>query len=103
MSKELSIKLGDFDKMDRTCQVLQNHMDVLERRQASLRMISLAISEALEELWWTAGTSAKQKIRRVEELAQGIRNEDSITVEPTFAVEPVVSIKPGQKGHRRIR
>ena len=94
MSKELveqhvqsmvdeSVNLGDFDKLDRTTiEVLRRHIAVLESRQTSLRAISLAISDALRELWWSAGTDARRKIERVSELALEIRNEDAITVDP---------------------
>ena len=76
---------GDWDRMDRTAiDVLRRHITVLENQQASLRAISLAISDALGELWWSAGTDAKKKIERVRELAQEIRNEDAITVEPVI-------------------
>ena len=60
----------------------------LESRLASLKAISLAISDALGELWWSAGTDAKKKIERVRELAQEIRNEDAITVEPVIPAKP---------------
>ena len=115
MSKELveqhvqsmvdeATKQGDWDRMDRTTiEVLRRHIAVLESRQAGLREISLSISEALGELWWTAGTDARQRIRRVQELAQEIRNEDAITVEPTLTVEPTVPGKPSQESHGRSR
>lgn len=79
-----------------TISVMKQHIAVLEGRQASLRNISLAISDALGELWWSAGTDAKKKIERVRELAQEIRDEDSITVEPVINC-------PAQANHRRIR
>jgi hypothetical protein len=94
MSKELverhiqamvdeAIKSADFDKLDRaTIEVMRRHIAVLESRQASLKTISLAISDALRELWWSAGTDARRRIDRVGELALEIRNEESITVEP---------------------
>lgn len=75
----------------------------LESRLASLKAISLAISDALGDLWWTAGADAKQRIRRVQELAQEIRNEDAITVEPTLTAELTVPGKPRQESHRRRR
>ena len=96
MSKELverhvqamvdeATKLADFDRLDRTTiEMLRRHIAVLEGHQASLRAISLAISEALRELWWSAGTDARLKIERVSELALEIRNEDAITVEPVI-------------------
>jgi hypothetical protein len=39
----------------------------------------------------------------VQELAQEIRNEDAITVEPTLTAELTVPGKPRQESHRRRR
>jgi len=96
MSKELverhiqamvdeATKLADFDKLDRTTtEVLRRHIAVLESWQAVIGEIMQIISEALRELWWSAGTDARRKIERVSELALEIRNEDAITVEPVI-------------------
>ena len=67
-----------------TVEVLRRHIAVLESRQSNLRAISLAISDAMRELWWSAGTDARRRIERVGELALEIRNEDAITVEPVI-------------------
>ena len=111
MSKELverhiqamvdeATKLADFDRLDRTTiEMLRRHIAVLEGHQASLRAISLAISDAMRELWWSAGTDARRKIERVGELALEIRNEDAITVEPVI---PVSSSKPQEDQTKAI-
>lgn len=100
MSKELVEQLvqsmvdeatrqGNWDTMDRvTIDVLRRHIADLGSRQASLREISLAISEALGELWWSAGTEGKNKIRKVKELSLKIRNEDAIIVETVIRASP---------------
>ena len=83
---------SNFSLHDRAIiSVMKQHIAVLEGRQASLRNISLAISDALGELWWSVGTDAKKKIERVRELAQEIRNEDAIPVEPVI---PAKSTRP---------
>ena len=56
-----------------TLMVLRQHIAVIESRLVGVEEILVAVSESMGELWWTAGTVAKQKITEVETLVKKLR------------------------------
>ena len=78
-SEDLCREGGGGNRELATLLVLRDHIAFLEFQKEEIGKLALAISDALDETWWTAGCSCpgrcdgKQKMAKVYKLANAIR------------------------------